>query len=229
MRETLQIMTPEMKMADLLHQNFELLFVISRLNISLGFGDKTVEQVCVENNLETQEFLTLVRLHLSPCLVEKRDLDLLSPKLIISYLKNSHDYFLKQRLPDIKKKLNEVLLHTDFYQLIIPFFEEYEKEVAEHMIYEDEVFFPYAMKLLSGKSVKKYTTANYESRHDNIEEKMTDLLSLLIKYLPNISNAYLVSNLLLDLNLCHEDLKTHSFLEEEVLIPKIKKIEENEA
>ncbi len=219
------VLTPEMKMADLVHQNYRLLFVLNRLNIPLGFGEKTVEQVCLQNNVETKSFLTLCRVHTSPFLIEKHDLSDLLPALIVEYLQNSHHYFLKQRLPDICEKLNVALSGFPSHDLILSFFEEYENEVTEHMEYENNVFFPYIQKLLNGEKVTDYSVEEYKKRHNNIEEKLTDLSNLLLKYLSSFADSYLISNILLDLDLCNEDLNTHSFLEDEVLIPKIKKIE----
>ncbi len=34
------------RMSDLICENYNLLLVMSRFGLSLGFGDKTVEQVC---------------------------------------------------------------------------------------------------------------------------------------------------------------------------------------
>lgn len=219
------VLTPDMKMADLLHQNYKLLFVLNRLNIPLGFAEKTVQQVCEQYNVDVQSFLTLVRIHISPCLIEEEEIKNLSPELIVDYLLNSHVYFLQLRLPEIKEKLHVALSETSSHELILHFFDEYEKEVAEHMEYENEVFFPYVLHLLKGENTDNYSTSKYEKRHNDIEEKLIDLSALLLKYLPHFSNNYLISNILLDLDLCNEDLKTHSFLEEKVLVPKIKKLE----
>lgn len=219
------VLTPEMKMADLIHQNYKLLFVLNRLDIPLGFGEKTVEQVCVQNNVDTKSFLILSRLHISQYLIEDEDLEHLSPELIVHYLQRSHHYFLKQRLPDIHQKLNVALPEGASHDLILQFFDDYEREVTEHMGYENNVFFPYIIHLLNGTKTDDYSVNKYEKRHNNIEEKLTDLSNLLLKYLPSSSNSYLIFNVLLDLDLCNEDLNRHSFLEEKVLVPKIKKIE----
>ena len=42
--------TRDMKMADVIHLDYTLLPVITRFGINLGFGDRTVEKVCLENN-----------------------------------------------------------------------------------------------------------------------------------------------------------------------------------
>jgi regulator of cell morphogenesis and NO signaling len=44
--------TKDMKMADIIHHAYQLLPVITRFDIQLGFGDKTVHEVC--ENLQCQ-------------------------------------------------------------------------------------------------------------------------------------------------------------------------------
>jgi regulator of cell morphogenesis and NO signaling len=51
--------TPEMKMADLVLMDIQLLTVIQRLEIPLGFREKTVSEVCEDNNVDINFFLQL--------------------------------------------------------------------------------------------------------------------------------------------------------------------------
>lgn len=47
-------------MIDLIGDNYSLLQVMSRFGLSLGFGDKTVKEVCEMNNVDCQTFLVVV-------------------------------------------------------------------------------------------------------------------------------------------------------------------------
>ena len=49
-----------MKLADVIQMNYLLIPVIHRFGINLGFGDKTVSDVCEENNVDLNFFLQLV-------------------------------------------------------------------------------------------------------------------------------------------------------------------------
>ena len=44
--------TPTDKMSYLICDNYTLLQVMSRFDLSLGFGDKTVQEVCRENGVD---------------------------------------------------------------------------------------------------------------------------------------------------------------------------------
>lgn len=53
--------TPQMKLANLILHNFKLLPVITRFGIPLGFGEKTVAEVCSHYAVPTDFFST--RMH----------------------------------------------------------------------------------------------------------------------------------------------------------------------
>lgn len=218
--------SPETKLAELVQQNYRLLFVLNRVGIPLGFGEKTLKQICTEQDIHIPTFIALCRLHTEPADIDKHEWEnSLSVGFIVDFLKNSHRYFLEQRLPDICAKLNIALEYSNSQKLILRFFEEYENEVAEHMSYENEVFFPYVAQLLTGEKAPDYSAEDYKKHHNDIEEKLNDLSNLLLKYLPADADNYLISNVLLDLKVCNDDLKTHTFIEDEILLPKIIKLE----
>ena len=51
---------PTDKMGDLICENYALLQVMSRFGISLGFGDKSVQEVCDMNQVDSNTFLIVV-------------------------------------------------------------------------------------------------------------------------------------------------------------------------
>ncbi|HET9569948.1 MAG TPA: LuxR C-terminal-related transcriptional regulator [Bacteroidales bacterium] len=217
--------TVDTKMVDLLRSNLNLLFVLNQFSIPLGFGEKTIREVCLKHSVDSQSFLTLLQFHGNP---ESPDLDRLSnlkPEVILGYLRKSHHYFVGYRLPAIKEKFAAALPEGGTRATILSYFEEYESEVREHMDYENTVFYPYVQKLIDHSDKPTYSVSEYEARHNNIEEKLDDLINLIIKYLPTEGNPLMLADVLEDLRQCNSDLNIHTFLEDEVLVPKIRKME----
>ena len=58
--DNLQKYKPTDKMIDLISDNYSLLQVMSRFGLSLGFGDKTVKEVCELNGVDCRTFLIVV-------------------------------------------------------------------------------------------------------------------------------------------------------------------------
>ena len=101
----------------------------------------------------------------------------------LRYLKNSHSYFLERRLPNIRRKLELVFPETDkaLQTVVLDFFDNYTKEVLEHMRYEDDVVFPYVYSLIDKDANKQYSINIFEERHNDIEGKINDLKQILLK------------------------------------------------
>ena len=92
------------RMCDLVCDKFPVLQVMSRFGIALGFGDRTISEVCTANEVDTATFLAVVNL-----LMNQADGSILAEEVSVrsltDYLHNSHDYFLRFLLPSISLKL----------------------------------------------------------------------------------------------------------------------------
>jgi regulator of cell morphogenesis and NO signaling len=217
-----------MKMSELIDADYRLLLLLNRLNISLGFGEKSVDAVCKENGFDTDCFLFLASYQSNKSIINIEEaFGALPLEPFLRYLKSSHSYFLEKRLPNIRRKL-ELVFDTSEKRLkdvVLNFFDNYTKEVEEHMLYEDEVVFPYVYSLINESGEKKYSINIFEQRHNDIEGKMNDLKQILMKYLPGTIDQMLMVNILTELYMSEEELEAHTFIEDSLVIPRVKEIE----
>lgn len=217
-----------MKMSDLIDADYRLLLLLNRLNISLGFGEKSVDAVCKENNFDTDCFLFLANYQSNKSITNiEETFEALPLAPFIQYLKSSHSYFLERRLPNIRRKLDLVFASSEkgLKAVVLDFFDNYTKEVFEHMEYEDDVVFPYVYSLMDTNSDKKYSINIFEERHNDIEGKMNDLKQILLKYVPGTTDQMLMVNILTELYMSEEELGAHTFIEDSLVIPRVKEIE----
>lgn len=217
----------ETKMNKLLQENMDLIFVLNQFSIPLGFGDKSIDEVCKKAGIPTESFLAMIQFHNNPENPDLNSLCKLNPETILGYLRKSHSYFLEYRLPSIREKLNRALNNVSTKETIITYFEEYEREVHEHMEYENLTFFPYSQNLVEGIEQEGYSVKDFEVRHNDIEEKLEDLINLIVKYLPTQGDVHLLADILNDLKKCDKEISIHSFLEDRILVPKITSMEKN--
>lgn len=216
------------KMCDLIFDNYPMLLVMSRFGIALGFGDQTVGQVCSNNQVDVKTFLAVVNLLIDD---EKQTITdtSLSVTSLITYLKNSHNYFLDFRLPAIREKLLQAIdgEHHDVAEVVIRYFDEYAGEVRRHMNYEDEIVFPYVAKLLDGEE-QEYNIEMFSKQHDDVESRLSELKDIIIKYYPGTSTHEL-NNVLFDIFSCASDLAYHNAVEDSIFVPVIKTLEQQKA
>ena len=123
------------KMSDLICENYNLLLVMSRFGLSLGFGDQTVQQVCERQGVHTGTFLAGVDfMDGESCVIEEFH-DQISVEALMEYLKQAHSYFLDYNLPVIRRRLIDAIdcSQDDVAFLILKFYDEYVNEVRAHM------------------------------------------------------------------------------------------------
>ena len=77
------------KMISIIRDNYNILQSLGSFGINLGFGDKTVCEVCEEQQVDTYTFLSVVNLTINGY-KEYDDADRLSLPTLLHYLKASH-------------------------------------------------------------------------------------------------------------------------------------------
>lgn len=215
------------KMISLIRDNYNLLQSLGSFGISLGFGDKTVKQVCDDQNVDTNTFLAVVNFTINGYR-EMDDVSRLSVPTLLQYLKASHDYFIGFQLPFIRKELADALDENDnLARLILKLYDEYSRSVTQHMKYEEKTVFPYVESLIAGKPMANYAIDMYSKHHGQESSKLRELKSIIIKYFPDDSlRNNQLSATLYDIYNNEEWLALHAEVEDKIFIPAIKYLED---
>ncbi len=215
---------PIEKMRDLVRDNSVLILVMGRFGISLGFGDKTVRDVCRAHNVDENTFLEVVNF------VSDKDYnyEAISLPSLIGYLKQAHEYFLDFILPNIRRKLIEAIDcsgASDLAMLIVKYYDEYVTEVRKHMKYEDDIVFTYVEQLSQGFLNRNFSISAFAGKHAPISYKLKELKDIIIRYYPE-KNNYLLNAVLFEIILCEQDLTSHCMIEDKLFVPAVRQIEQ---
>ena len=220
----------KMKLADLISANHNLIFTLPRLGIPLGFGDKSVAEVCAKYNVPVDFFLLVCNVYTFDCYVpDKESVVVTDMRLLIPYLRASHNYYLRERLPHIEQHLDSIADKAEkkYGMMLKRFFEEYKNEVSEHFVYEEQVVFPYLESIIFDKANSAYHIKDYEEVHSNIEDKLNDLLQIIFKYLPGDISPEDSVGVVFDIFQLSSDLHKHTLIEERILVPYVEFLEKN--
>lgn len=223
-----RIFSETTKMADLVLGNSKLLLMFPRFGMDLGFGDHSIAEVCAMNHVSTPFFLMICNVYCNddytPSPEDIANVDL---KALINYLLESHKYYLNERLPHIEEHLDHIIkaCNPKYGNMLHRFFEEYKNEVVDHFIYEEENVFPYLQQLVNKNVKTDYEIKVFHENHTNIEDKLSDLMNILVKYLPADVFPKERIEIALDINELSADLMSHALIEERVLIPFVKTLE----
>lgn len=214
------------KMIDLIGDNHSMLQVLSAFGLRLGFGDKTVRDICDEQGVDCHTFLTVVNFIINGYTPTDTD-DKISVQTMLDYLRASHRYLLDFQLPSIRKKLEDSLDQNDnLVALILRLYDDYAHDIRLHMKYEEKTLFPYVEALLRGEMRNDYNVDIFSKHHNDTTGKFHELKNIIIKYYPHdgLANNQLTATLF-DIYNNEEWLCNHSNVEDVLFVPAIRALE----
>jgi regulator of cell morphogenesis and NO signaling len=234
--------TANMQVADVIHINYQLLPVIGRFGLVPGFGNKTINELCSDYNIDTLFFLEIINSYHNADYFSESQFGDYSLSLVVEYLTKTHHYYLDAKIPELENIVNNIIRLSNsetktHNRLIANFFEEYKNELKRHFAYEEKYIFSYSATLENAynKGIatpkmilkkKRVDFINQNKDHHQLEEKLFDLKNLIIRHFPSSGSNIAIKRLIPELFSLEEDLNDHSRIEDKVLIPKIIQLEE---
>jgi len=225
-----KLFTRDNKLSDLIMARPVVLEMLPRMGISLGFGDKTIGQVCQQSNVDPDFFLLICNVYhvdkYDPTPSELKDINMTQ---LVPYLVQSHKYYLEKRLPHISQHLGLIAeqLSQPVAAVLLRFYEQYTNEITQHFRIEEELVFPHIAALQAGRRGSK-RMVKYKEAHNNINNKLDDLLQILFKYLPANTGGDETMDVVHDILQLSLDLRKHTLIEEKILFPLVRTLEKNE-
>ena len=217
-----------MKVAALVEANYRLLGVLSRVGIDGSFGEKTVAEACLQSGLDPDTVILLCEVYSFP------DFKPTTEQLrhshvgdILRYLHKSHDYYLNRALVVMEEAVTRLLEPCSAPQrkVVWDFFLGYKTELQSHFSLEEQEVIPYVQDLIIGRRRSGFSIDRFEENHSNVDEKLSDFKNLVMKSLPQVCDRELRIELLLHLCVLQEDLKCHTYIEDSILVPMVRLME----
>jgi len=213
--------------------NPKVLSVLERMDVKLGVGKQSIEDIATIHQINPDAFALIINIYNNKNYYLQLDEKFEYLPDILQYLKKSHAYFIEVKIPSIHRNIQQLVLqHTDPKAAMVElFFRKYSNDVTHHMNYENNTVFPYIEMLLAASLQKdspflpkEFRIDIYKDDHSNIEDALLDLKHILIQHLPQEEGALRFSTLqqLFELE---SDLRSHSRIENEVIIPLAKGLE----
>lgn len=207
---------------DLINEDYDILPVLSRFSLPLGFGSQTISELCEKAGINPEVFLLIVNFLLSGH-IDKTRLSAVTAIEVARFLHNSHNYYLQYKYPHIRANLLSALdpEHADINPIIVKYFDDYINEVEAHFKYEEQMVFPYVEALDKGVNDGTYNIGMFARHHDHeVESKLAELKNIILRYYTT-SVPYRMYDVLVDLYNCEADLKQHAQVEDNILVPLI--------
>lgn len=222
-------------------ENDRLLPLIPRFNMLLGFGEKSVEEVCLASGVDPDFFLEIANAYLDREDTPQEELAHFPLESMVNYIRATHVYYLDVALPRVEDLIAQLLVQPELSKkeakLISGFFNDYKEEFMQHILQEENEVLPYILDLEKQSFLEKpdpafilklkdYSIQTFEQEHERLEYSLENLSRLIIKFLPPLKKQELCLKVLSELADLVKDLVDHANMEDRVLIPGVSNLEQ---
>jgi DNA-binding CsgD family transcriptional regulator len=192
-------------MADVLAEHNELIPVLNRFGIRIGVGDKSVEDICAEHQLNTDLILTVLNVYLDETFQPESSLTLFDAEPIADYFRHTVENYLHALVPNIEVHLNALIATAG----------PDNKELGMLRV----LFLKFKERMIN------YLQKNAEYSDDFPDDLLHDLKNILIKHLSVEHNQNLSYAVIFSLHSFGKDLAAHNRLRNRVLQPKLSELD----
>ncbi len=213
-------------MISIISDDYSILQMMGAFGVSMGFGDKTVAEVCRQQEVDTFTFLAVVNYTINGYL-DRDSIERLSLGTLLQYIRASHTYYLGFELPHIRASLIDALDESDnLAKLILRLYDNFAQSIRGHMLYEEKSVFPFVETLLDGNVPSNTIVETFSKHHNQTDLRLKELKNIIIRYMPadGLSNHKLMS-VLYDIFKTERWLHQHTSVEDDIFIPAVKKKE----
>lgn len=192
-------------MADVLAEHNELIPVLNRFGIRIGIGDKTLNDLCVEHQLNPDFILTVLNVYLDENYMAESSLMLFDAEPIADYFRHTVENYLHDLVPNIEIHLNALIATSGS---------------------ENKEMGMLRMLFLKFKErMTDYLQKRAEYADDFPDDLLHDLKNILIKHLSEVHNQNLSYAVIYSLHSFEKDLAAHNRLRNKVLRPKLNELD----
>ena len=193
--------------------------VLNRFGIKLGVGDKTLEELCNENNLDSELIITVLNVYLNKDYVPDL-LESIETESIVEYFQHTVENYIHELIPNIEKHLNAFIVLSSSVMNV-----DNNHSLNNNETDNEELGM---LRLLFMKFKERMT--NYLKRIANYDEDfpddlLHDLKNILIKHLSTDYNQNLCHAVIFSIHSFEKDLEAHNRLREKVLQPKVNQLD----
>ena len=201
--------SPRMKLADIIAANHNIILLLPRFGIPLGFGEKSVREVCTAAGVPVDFMLLVCNLYTFddylPSIEEVSSIDM---SLLVPYLKASHIYYTDERLPHIEKHIANIA-------------ERMNERTGSIFQSEEQNEFPRLIALQQSQRPKGQNKRLSSKSHSNLVDTLNDLTQIVYKYLPGNVMPEETMELVFDILQLSADIQKHALIEEKILEPYV--------
>lgn len=187
------MLTSDMALSAALEQHTTLIPLVGRFGIRLGQGERTIEQVCRNNEIDPVFMLTLMNTFLFDEYFPEHRFKEFHISQITDYLNKTAEYYRRFQLPNIERHLT-VLVRSG-------------GEGNSRLTLLNQYFAEFKAQILSSEGLQD-------------EQQITDLISIMIRHLSGDYDDNMAYAVIFALSSLSRDIRQHNRIRNRILLHK---------
>ena len=226
---------------DIVQDNPLLASVVDRFGIPYSKWTLTLEKACEVDQVNMNLLLQMLKAFSENNYFPKDELTGLPLQSIIEYLIKTHIYYINSRLPRIEQFIDLLVDHYGKFDmhlyLLKDYFQDYKRDMLAHICIEERELFPYVLKLIKASEeplgtlqlynlLEENSITRFINEHHHVEDELVEIRRRLNNYSEAHNHKIQITTLFYELRLFEIDLLTHGKVEDDILIPRSREIED---
>lgn len=216
------IITQDSKLCDIVINDPSSITVLNRFNIFLGVGDKTIQDICQEKDLDVNFFSAILNTYIHEDYFPEETLKSYSIGKIIEYINKTNQYYLKFQIPNIERHFSLLITHSvnekNNLELLLKFFLEVKNELISRIDFDKTQLLFH----IDRNTINELDFTNLSENNDNIEDKLNDLINMFVIHLKGEYDVNLCHAVLIAIMSLQKDIKQNNRIRYRILLPILK-------
>lgn len=213
------------RLADVVLADPTVVTVLNRFGILLGVADSTVKMACDEHRLDAHFFVNILNAYLNPDYFPEDAQQGFNAQLIISYLDKTNSYYEQVSIPNIERHFGLLISKSgrdNNLPIMLQFFMQVKSELLKRIADDRQNWFPQILELgarQQAQALSQPVKATDADLADTIEDKIDDLVNMLIMHLKGAYDTNLCQAVLIALTSLKKDIVQNNRIRNRILRP----------
>ena len=219
----LTLINHDTKLSDIVIAEPSALTVLNRFGIRLGLGDLTVARACTQLDIDPNFMVTILNTYLHEAYFPERIDATFKASTIVNYLGQTNNYYIHFHLQVIERHFGLLISKSDPANnnlgLMLKFFIEVKQQLLDRIADDRDRWFPTILEAEATATAIETFIRPDEGDVDTVEDKLTDLINMMVIHLSGNYDGNLALAVLMALVSLKNDLVQNNRIRNRLLRP----------
>jgi len=219
----LTLINHDTKLSDIVIAEPSALTVLNRFGIRLGLGDLTVARACTQLDIDPNFMVTILNTYLHEAYFPERIEATFKASTIVNYLGQTNNYYIHFHLQVIERHFGLLISKSDPANnnlgLMLKFFIEVKQQLLDRIADDRDRWFPSILEAEATATAIETFIRPDEGDVDTVEDKLTDLINMMVIHLSGNYDGNLALAVLMALVSLKNDLVQNNRIRNRLLRP----------